>query len=73
MPFPAFSAGHFEQINTKENAIGPSRGQGRTHFFVSHSTITFLPVRLWNNKRIKEILQQRHQYNARKLSVIPIS
>ena len=36
-----------------------------------HPAITFLAVRFWTNKRVKEILTQRHQYNVRNLSVIP--
>ena len=32
----------------------------------------FLVVHLWDYKGIKEILTQRHQYNAKNLSVIPI-
>ena len=71
MPFPALSgsAGHFQEKNMKENVV---MGEGRVHFFVFHPTIWFLGVCLWNNKRIKGALTQRHQYNVKKLSVILI-
>ena len=44
MPFPAFSTGHLQKINTKENAV---RGQGRVFFTTLY--ITFLAVCLWIN------------------------
>ena len=39
MPFPAFSTGHLQKINTKENAV---RGQERIFFTTLY--ITFLAV-----------------------------
>lgn len=36
-----------------------------------HPAITFLAVGFWTSKRVKEILTQRHQYNAKNLSVSP--
>ena len=33
-----------------------------------HPATTFLAVCFWNNKRIKETLAQRHQYNSKKSS-----
>ena len=57
---------HF--VPFSENVV---RGE-RVHLFVFHYTITFLPISLWNNKRIKETLTQRHQSNAKKISVIPV-
>ena len=70
MQFPAFFAGHFREMNTKENFV---TGQGRAKFFcLSPPTITFLAVRLWSNKRIEKTLTQRYPYNAKKITVIPI-
>ena len=53
----------FSEKNAKENAV---RGQGRVHFFVSHPTIKFRAVCLWNNKRINETPTQRHHCIAKR-------
>ena len=44
-------------------------GQKRIHFicFSSNYLVPFFAVRLWNSKRIKVIITQRQQYNAKKL------
>ena len=36
-----------------------------------HPAIMFLAVRFWTNKRVKEILTQRHQYNAKNYQSVP--
>ena len=41
------------------------------YLLVFHPIITFLADRLWNNKRIF-LHMQKHQYDAKNLSFIPI-
>ena len=47
----------FRQINTKENAV---------------VGCLIYPSLALHNKKVKEILKQRQQYNGKNLSVIPI-
>ena len=67
MPLPAFSAGHFQSINTQENAVVIclllfiSSIVGKVSVYGKKRPVT--PSELWNNKRIK--LTQRHQYSAK--------
>ena len=56
--------------NTKDMLRGGK--EGYIFRFSPQYCIRFLVFCLWNFNRIKETVTQRHQYDAKRLSVIPI-
>ena len=65
MPFPVFSAGRFQQIDTQENAavsglLYPSLVLSVTVQCLLEKRRQVTPTELWNNKTLNEILTQRH-------------
>ena len=65
MPFPAFSAGRFQQIDRQENVavsglLYQSLGLSVTVQCLLEKRRQVTPTELWNNKKLNEILTQRH-------------
>ena len=65
MPFLAFFAGHFQQINMQENAVASCLFYPSLVLLVRFSVYgkkeASDAVKITDNKRIKEILTQTHQ------------